>query len=57
VGSLNKRAGALEEYIEGQVQERFEAEVEALVDVLERELTREEFVKVARIVREARSER
>jgi hypothetical protein len=57
VGSLNRRAGALEEYIESQVQERFEEEVEALVDLLEKELTREEFVKVARIVREARSER
>jgi len=57
MASLNKRAGALEEYIESQVQERFEAEVEALVDALERKLTREEFVKVARIVREARGER
>jgi hypothetical protein len=56
VGSLNKRAGALEEYVERQVQERFEAEVEALVDLLEQKLTREEFVKVARIVRKARSE-
>jgi hypothetical protein len=53
VGSLNKRAGALAEYIESQVQERFEAEVEALVDLLEKKLTREEFLKVARIVREA----
>jgi hypothetical protein len=56
VGSLNRRAGALQEFIESQVQERFEAEVEALVDLLEEELTREEFVKVARIVREARGE-
>jgi hypothetical protein len=57
VGSLNKRAGALEEYIESQVQERFEAEVEALVDLLEAKLSREEFVRVAHIVREARSGR
>src|SRR5215210_8689718 len=38
-----------QEYIESQVQERFEAEVEALVDLLEAKLTREEFVKVARM--------
>jgi hypothetical protein len=57
VGSLNKRAGALEEYIESQVRVRFEAEVEALVDLLEEKLTREEFLKVAHIVLEARSER
>ncbi len=57
MGSLNKRAGALQEYIESQVQERFEAEVEALVDLLEEKLTREEFVKVARIVVEAGRER
>jgi hypothetical protein len=54
---LNKRAGALQEYIESQVQERFEEEVEALVDLLEEKLTREEFLKVARIVIEAGSER
>jgi hypothetical protein len=53
---LNKRAGALQEYIESQVQERFEAEVEALVDLLEEKLSREEFVKVARIVIESRGE-
>ena len=54
--SLNKRATALEEYIESQVEERMLLEVEALIDVLEANLTREEFVKVARIVREARDE-
>jgi hypothetical protein len=56
VGSLNKRAGALQEFIESQVQERFEEEVEALVDLLEEKLTRKEFVKVARIVIESRGE-
>jgi hypothetical protein len=50
MGSLKKRTGALEDYIEGQVQERMRLEVEAMVDVLEEKLTREEFVKVARIV-------
>ncbi len=54
---MNKRAGALQEYIESQVQERFEAEVETLVDLLEEKLSREEFVKVARIVIEAEGER
>jgi hypothetical protein len=50
VGSLKRRTGALEEYIESQVRERMRLEVEALVDVLEKNLTREEFIKVARIV-------
>ena len=54
--SLNKRATALQAYIESQVEERILLEVEALIDVLEAKLTREEFVKVARIVREARDE-
>jgi hypothetical protein len=53
VGSLKSRAGALHEYIERQIQERFEAEVEALVALLEERLEREEFLKVARIVMEA----
>jgi hypothetical protein len=57
VGSLNKRAGALAEYIEGQVQERFEVEVGALVELLEKKLTREEFLKVVHIVREVVDER
>jgi hypothetical protein len=54
--SLNKRTTALEEYIESRVQERFEAEVEAIIDVLEAKLTREESLKVARILLEAGSE-
>jgi hypothetical protein len=54
MGGLNKRAGALEEFIESQVQERFEEEVEALVELLEEKLTREEFLKVAHIVLETR---
>jgi hypothetical protein len=53
VGSLHKRTGALEEYIESQVQERMHLEVEAMLDVLEAKLTREEFLKVARIIVEA----
>ncbi len=53
MGSLRKRTGALEEYIESQVQARMEAEIEAILDVLEEKLTREEFLKFARIVMEA----
>jgi hypothetical protein len=53
MGSLKRRTGALEEYIESQVQERMRLEVEAMLDVLEEKLTREEFLKVARIVKQA----
>jgi hypothetical protein len=53
VGSLHRRTGALEEYIESQVQERMRLEVEAMVDVLEAKLAREEVMKVARIVMES----
>ena len=53
MGSLHKRTGALEEYIESQVEERMRLEVEAIVEVLEEKLTREEFLKVARILVEA----
>ena len=52
MGSLNRSAGVLQDYIERQVQERFEEEVEALVAILEQRLEREEFLKVARIVME-----
>ncbi len=54
---MNKRAGALQEYIESRVQGCLEAEVEALMDLLDEKLTREEFLKVARIVLEAEGER
>jgi hypothetical protein len=52
MGSLHRRTGALEEYIESQIAERMRLEVEALLDVLEANLSREEFMKVARIVME-----
>ena len=48
MGSLNRRVGALEEYLESQVQARMEAEIEAMLDVLEAKLSREEFLRVAR---------
>jgi hypothetical protein len=54
VGSLHTRTGALEEYIESQVEERMRQEIEAMLVVLEAKLTREEFLKVARIVMETR---
>jgi hypothetical protein len=53
VGSLHTRTRALEEYIESQVAERMRLEIEAMLDVLEAKLTREEFIKVARIVAES----
>jgi hypothetical protein len=53
VGSMNRRVGALEEYIESQVQARMEAEIEAILDVLEEKLTREEFIRFARIIMES----
>ncbi len=53
MGSLHKRTGALEEYIQSQVQERMRLEVEAMLDVLEAKLTREEFLRVARILMES----
>jgi hypothetical protein len=53
VGNLRRRTGALEEYINARVQERFEEEVAALVELLEERLEHDEFIKVARIVVEA----
>jgi hypothetical protein len=49
-GGLDRRVGALEEYIESRVEERMRLEIEAMLDVLEENLTREEFIKVARII-------
>jgi hypothetical protein len=53
VGSLHKRAGVLEEYIQSQVEEGMRLEIEAMLSVLEEELTREEFLKVARAIMES----
>jgi hypothetical protein len=52
VGSLNRRVGALEEYINTRVQQQMEAEIEALLDLLEH-LTREEYMNVARVIMES----
>jgi hypothetical protein len=57
MGSIDRRIGALEEgYVNQLVAERMRLEVEALLDLLEKHLTRAEFIKVARIVVEDRSE-
>ena len=53
MGNLHKHTGALEEYIQSQVEERMRLEIEAVLNVLEEELSREKFLKVARIVIEA----
>jgi hypothetical protein len=45
VGSLHRRTGALEEYIESQVDEKMRLEIVAMIDVLEEKLTREEFLR------------
>ncbi len=51
MASIERRVGALEEeYINQLVDERLQREVEALLDVLEKHLSRAEFARVARIV-------
>jgi hypothetical protein len=51
VGSIERRVSALEEdYVNQLVAERMRLEVEALLDLLEKHLSRAEFIKVARIV-------
>ena len=48
---LERRIGALEEdYVNQLVAERMRLEVEALLDLLEKRLTRAEFIKVARVI-------
>lgn len=52
VRSQHKRLSALEAHIESRVEERLLQELEAVFDRLEKHLTREEFVRVARILAE-----
>lgn len=52
VRSQHKRLSALEAHIESRVEERLLQELEAAFDRLEEHLTREEFVRVARILAE-----
>ena len=50
MASVGRRIGALEAYINQQVEDRMKLEIEAMLDLLEKHLTRDEFMKVARIV-------
>jgi hypothetical protein len=49
---LDKRLSALEAYIETRVEEGLRRKLEAALEILEERLTREEFVRVARILAE-----
>ena len=55
--SLKGRVEAFEEYIERRVEQELKGEIEAVVEVLEERLTREEFLKVARVIVEAYDKR
>jgi hypothetical protein len=50
VGSLERRLENLERLVEGRVEVRVEEELELAVGRLERHLTREEVIRVARIL-------
>jgi hypothetical protein len=57
VRNLDKRLSTLEAYIESCVDERLRQELEAMLELLEERLTREEFVRVARILAESGDEK
>ena len=50
MASVERRVSALEQYVNELVAERMKLEVEAMLDLLEKHLSREEYVKVARII-------
>jgi hypothetical protein len=50
VGSLERRLENLERLVEGHVEARVREELEAALDRLERHMTREEVIRVARIL-------
>jgi hypothetical protein len=50
MANIERRVSALEKYVNELVEERMKQEVEAMLDLLEEHLTREEFIKVAGIV-------
>ena len=52
MAGVERRVGTLEEYINGRVEERLKQELETMLALLEERLTREEFIKVMRIVAE-----
>jgi hypothetical protein len=50
VGGIDRRLESLERLVEGRVEARVREELEAALDRLERHLTREEVIRVARIL-------
>jgi hypothetical protein len=50
VGSVDRRLESLERLVEGRVEARVREELEAALDRLERHMTREEVIRVARIL-------
>ena len=48
--ALRKRLGALEAALVERIEERVEEEITNLLSLLEQHLSREEFLKVARII-------
>ena len=53
MGDLEKRLAGLEEFVNRTVTERLDAELRAILNLLEVRLTPDEFLKVARILAEA----
>ena len=49
---MRRRVWALEDFIKGRLPERLEQELEVVLDHLEQNLPREEFVRVLEIVSE-----
>ncbi len=50
MGNLERRLENLEQLVEGRVEARVREELEAALDRLERHMTREEVIRVARIL-------
>jgi hypothetical protein len=50
MGNLERRLENLERLVEGRVEARVREELEAALDRLERHMTREEVIRVARIL-------
>jgi hypothetical protein len=50
MGNLERRLENLERLVEGRVEARVEEELEAALDRLERHMTREELIRVAKIL-------
>lgn len=50
MAAMRKRVSALEDYVEGRIREGMERKIEAALDRLERNLGREEFVRVLEVL-------